>query len=174
MSKYQIYNLYSFIGIMLLDNKLIMTSPNYLEEKSLAFFGKLGKDEFIKYPEIKSKSQKFTRSRKRWVEPGIIDEKIEYNSIFDFFEDSFWPEYCKIWGVDDNNYKLMNIINFLLSINITKPSSVFKNFEMFFGDTNTISDEYLDYKVHPILIEYLDENINFNDRYLKLKSLEKK
>ena len=172
MNKNQIYNLFSYAGIMLLDNKLIMTSPDYLEEKTLAFLGRLGKDEFIKYPEIKYKSQNFERTRRRLSNNKFIEEKIEYNKIFDSFENDFWGEYCKIWSVDINNYKLMNIINFLLDSNITKTGSFFENFEKYFGDMSTISVEDLDYKAHLLILEYLDENIDFNSRYLKLRCLE--
>lgn len=173
MTANQIYNLFSYCGIMLLDNKLIMTSPDYFEEKTLAFLGKLGKDEFIEYPKIIYSYQKLQRTKhKRTKKWKLKILNIKYDKMFDKFEEDFWPEYCKIWNVDKDNYKLMNIINYLLNINWTKMSSLFDNFDLYFGDSDTISNKDLDYNVHPILLKYLDKNIDFDSRYIKLKSLE--
>ena len=152
MNNRQIYNLFSYAGMMLLSNELIMTSPDYLEEKTLLFIGKMGKDEFIKY-RLDCSNEK----------SGILHR---YHTTSDF-----WNEYCNIWGVDKNNYRLMNVINYLFSVNFDKQSSFFDNFGIYFGSMDSISCEDLRYKVHFVLLEYLDDKIG-GSRYLKLKSLE--
>lgn len=162
MTTNQIYNIFHYCGIMLLDNKLIITSPDYLKEKTLSFMGKLGKNEFIEFPKIKYSYQKFERIKRKWNRNDII---------FDNLEDNFWSEYCKIWNVNENDYQFMNIINYLMNINFLKQNSFFDNFEKYFGYTNTISNKNLDYKVHPLLLEDLENYIDFESRYLKLKSL---
>ena len=55
MTIIQIKNMFIYTGIMLLDNQILMTSPDYFQEKSIKFFGKLGKSEFIQFPKIKYK-----------------------------------------------------------------------------------------------------------------------
>ena len=126
----QIQNMFLYTGIMLLDNKIITSSPDYLTEKSLKFFGKLGKPEFINFPKIAHKNQ-------------ISD--ITTNC-------DFWQMYCKIWHVDSDDYELMNIINFLLSVYPvyvnSQKSLTFRNFEKYIGDLDSISDYDLSSLAH--------------------------
>lgn len=137
-----------------MDNMIITTSPDYLEKKTLNFFGKLGKNEFIEYPKVKYRPQ---------LAPILKGN-------------DFWKLYCGIWKVDKNNYELMNIISFLLN---TAPIPIksnegyaFKLFQKFLGDIESTSTENLSYMVHDKILEYFDENIDFNTRYFKLKTLE--
>lgn len=154
MNMQQIKNVYYYTSIMLIDNFIITTSPDYLTEKSLNFFGKLGKNEFIEYPKIKYSSQ--------------LSSILKNND--------FWELYCRIWSVDKNNYELMNSINFLLNIAPipieSKESETFKLFEKFLGDIDSTSTENLSYMVHDKILEYFDEYVDFNSRYFKLKILE--
>lgn len=99
MNIQQIKNLYTYTAILLSDNKIIFSSPDYLKEKSLKFFGKLGKSEFINFPKIKYQSQ-VPKCNSFW--------DINFEVGFDF-----WEKYTKIWGVNQDDYELMNIINFL-------------------------------------------------------------
>ena len=39
MNKNQIYNLFCFVGVMKLDIDLMLTSPDYIDEKTTKFFG---------------------------------------------------------------------------------------------------------------------------------------
>ena len=41
MTNNQTHNIFYFLGIMINDNKIINTSPDYLIEKANAFFSKL-------------------------------------------------------------------------------------------------------------------------------------
>lgn len=145
----QIRNIYSFMGIMLLDNHLLTTSPDYFEEKALRFFGKLGKKEFVEF------------------------SKPKYHNA----NDNFWKNYRKRWKLDDNDFEIINIINFLLNVrppfDDKNKSDVFKYFEKFIGDIETIPTTDLSCYAHFKITEYLNKNINFNDRLFKLKILEK-
>jgi hypothetical protein len=147
MTKNQIENIFYYLGMMLINNKIISTSPDYLIEKSIIFFGVLGKNEFVS------------------------DIKNEYFSQRIDSEDDFWSVYCKAWGVKQDNYEIMNIINFILSCNVEYPKSIFKNFEKYIGEINIISDLNLRFKLHPNLLVFIDNSVNFNDRYLKLISI---
>ena len=169
MNNRQIYNLFSYAGMMLLSNELIMTSPDYLEEKTLLFIGKMGKDEFIKYRLDCSNEKSGILHRYQYR----LDCSNEKSGILHRYHTTsdFWNEYCNIWGVDKNNYRLMNVINYLFSVNFDKQSSFFDNFGIYFGSMDSISCEDLRYKVHFVLLEYLDDKIG-GSRYLKLKSLE--
>lgn len=151
MTNQQANNIFYFLGIMLMDNKIINTSPDYLEEKSLSFFGKLGKKEFVS--DIKNIYQ---------------SQKISVTINGDF-----WYEYCKRWGVDQNNNKIMNIINFILNSNITNQKNVIHNYVKYIGEIDTITNSDLSCKIHPNIQTYIDKNIDFNSRYFKLLSLNK-
>lgn len=150
MTTNQTRNIFYYLGVMLIDNKIINTSPDYLIEKSISFFGKLGKDEFIS--DIKN-----CYSTQR------LDKK--YDVL------GFWYAYCKTWNVKQDNYEVMNIVNFILNSNINVTTNVIKNFKKNIGDVETIPDYDLSYKVHPNLIEHINKNVDFNSRYLKLISL---
>lgn len=133
MTAIQIHNIFIYIGILMMDKNILTKSPDYIEEKSLRFFGQLGKNEFIKTPEK-------------------------------------WNKYCKVWKVDHNDFELMNIINFLYDMN-TK--TVFKKFEKYICDFENINKNDLSYTAHAKLIEYINKNIDFDNRFFKLKILEK-
>jgi len=162
MTMNKIHNIYFFAGIMLLSNKIIATSPDYIIEKSLCFLGKLGKPEFIEFPKIKFSSQ-------------VVD-KLYFNN--------FWEKYCNTWHTDKDDYKLMNIINFLLNSNLIRTTSfnhmispvdnrsVYKQFEKYIGDIETVPDYDLKSNVHFKIVEYLTKYIDFNDRFFKLKMLQ--
>ena len=48
----KLYNLYTFLFIMVLDNDIFKTSPDYYREKCANILGiSGGKKEFVKYPE---------------------------------------------------------------------------------------------------------------------------
>ena len=147
MNKYQIQNIFYYLGFMLADNKIINTSPDYLEEKSLSFFGKLGKNEFVSDIKNCYFSQK-------------IDK--QYDSL------GFWYAYCKTWNVKQENYEIMNILNFILNSNINDTTNVIKNFKKYIGDVDIITDSDLSCKVHPKIVEHINKNIDLNCRYLKL------
>jgi hypothetical protein len=139
-----------FNAIMLLDNKLLMTSPDYFEEKALRFFGKLGKKEFIEFSKPKYD---------RWN-----------------VDDNFWKKYRKQWKVDDNDFEIINIINFLLNVrppfDDKNKSDMLKYFEKFIGDIETVPENDLSCYAHFKIREYIDKHINFNDRFFKLKILQ--
>lgn len=136
MNKYQLKNLFYFLSIMKYDNILLSTSPDYLSEKSLSFFNKLGNKNFV---------------------PNIRNEK-------------FWIAYCKFWNIEENNYEILNIINFISMSYLSNSKNVIKNFKIFIGDVKYISDYDLSYKVHKKILDHIN-NIISNDRYLKLLSL---
>jgi len=157
----QLQNIFIFTGIMLIDNDIPMTSPDYFEEKSKKFFGKLGKSEFIHFPEIKYKYQ--------WT-------SIKHLENYNNFRENFWTEYCKLWKVKPENYELMNTINFLLNIlpphKKMKSSITINSFEKYIGSIDSVANIDLSYMAHAKLREYFVENINLNDRYCKLRILE--
>lgn len=161
MNIQQIKNLYSYTAIMLIDNYIISTSPDYLKEKSLKFFGTLGKSEFINFPEIKFQSQ---------VSVLRMGKKVFNSKDFDF-----WKKYTKNWCVGQDDYELMNIINFLLNVHPIyveeKKSLTIKNFEKYIGDINLLSTRDLSYMAHFKITEYINKNTNFNNRYFKLMIL---
>jgi hypothetical protein len=160
MTIIQLQNIFTYTGIMLLDNDLSMTSPDYFEEKSIKFFGKLGKSEFIQFPKIKYKYNTGKNFLKNYHK----------------YHDDFWMEYCRLWNVRTNNYELMNCINFLLNIlppyKQMKPSITINNFEKYIGSIDSVENIDLSYMAHAKLREYFVENINLNDRYCKLRILE--
>jgi len=143
MTKNQAHNVFYYLGIMLNDNKIINTSPDYLIEKTISFFGKLGKDEYIS---------------------KVINV---YSSQINNSAD-FWLEYCRIWNIDNNKYEIYNIINFILNSMINDSNSVMKAFKKYIGEFDTISDSDLSYKLHPKLLSHINNSIDFNSRYLKL------
>jgi len=140
MTLNQAYNLFLYTGIMLLDNDLMVTSPDYYSDKSCKFFGSLGKSEFINYTKID------------------------------------WNKYCKLWKVKEDNYELMNVINFLENINPLFRSEQIKNFDImveqfkkYMGALSNISEIRMDGVVHHVIRQAINNNIDFNSRYLKLK-----
>lgn len=159
MKSQQIFNLFTYTGMMLIDNQILTTSPDYLREKTLRFFGTLGKSEYIDLPTPVYASQ------------GILDR-------------FFWTRYCDTWGVKKNDVELMNIINFLLNSNLIRTTSfnhmispvdnrsVYKQFEKYIGDIETVPDYDLKSNVHFKIVEYLTKYIDFNDRFFKLKMLQ--
>jgi len=155
----QIKNIYTYTGIMLLDNFIITTSPDYLKEKTLKFFHTLGKDEFIEFPKIKFKNQ--------------------ISKIYPIENGNFWKTYCQIWNNCPNNsrkieedYELMNIINFLLSVYPiyveNDRSLTIRQFEKYIGDIDIISKNDLSYVAHEKIIEFINTHMSFNNRYFKL------
>lgn len=146
----QIYNFFFYGAIMSLGlsgvrNKLKYTSPDYIKEKTLLFFNKLGKNELIKYPD-------------------------------------FWNEYTDIWYINETDYELMNIINFILSFDEImwtlsideknkQMSKIFNRFEKYIGDIEKINTSDLSYAIHYNLLKFVKKNINFDDRYIKLLCL---
>ena len=144
MTKNQAYNIFYYLGIMLIDNKIINTSPDYLIEKTMIFFNKLGKNEF------KGKNNNIYGSQK-------ID-----------FSDEFWLKYCKMWNIDMDEYEIYNIINFILNSNINDGTSVMKNFKKYIGDFDVVSDSNLSFTIHPKLLSHINNSIDINNRYLKL------
>ena len=153
MNKYQLKNIFIYTGIMLLDNNIIMSSPDYLKEKTLKFFGILGKPEFIDFPKIKFNNQKSETTN------GV----------------DFWEKYCEIWKVKDDDFPLMNIINFLLNVYPiyveTQKNLTYNTFEKYIGELDCISKVDLSYMAHPKIVEFLDEHIDFNNRFFKLQIL---
>jgi len=173
MNKNQIVNIFIYYGIMVLDNQLIMTAPSYLKEKTLDFFGQLGKNKFINYPKITHGNQKlnlkfieWNRGKHKWE-----DKSKNVHPNLKNYSDDFWKKYCKIWNVENDDYELMNIINFILSFNITKQKLVLNNFEKYIGNLDSICEEDLDYKAHVLICDFIYENVNFDSRYFKLKTL---
>jgi len=160
MNTTQLQNIFTYTGIMLLDNNLAMTSPEYFEEKSMKFFGKLGKSEFIQFPKLKYKYK--------------TDENFLKN--YDGFHENFWLEYCKLWNIKSDNYELMNNLNFLLNVfpphREMKTNITINNFEKYIGNIESVTNVELSYMVHPVLMEYIINNLNLNDRYCKLRMLE--
>lgn len=157
----QLKNIFIYTGIMLIDNQIILSSPDYLKEKTLKFFGCLGKPEFIQFPKIKYNTQKLNI-------PLLIDPTIQPNI-------NFWTAYCLIWNIKNDDYELMNIINFLLNIlppcpNM-KPSITINSFQKYIGNIESITTTDLSYMAHAKLREYFVENIKLNDRYCKLRIL---
>ena len=160
MTIIQLQNIFTFTGIMLIDNDITMTSPDYFEEKSKKFFGKLGKNEFIHFPRIKYNYH----TGKKFLE--------NYNK----FQEDFWIEYCKLWKVKSDNYELMNIINFLLNVlpphKKMKTSITINSFDKYIGNIESITNRDLSCMAHAKLREYFAESQILNDRYCKLRILE--
>ena len=109
------------------------------------------------------------------VSPDYVEEKALVflgkmgKDEFIRYSDS-WFNYCDIWGIDKNNYRLMNVFNYLYSINFRNQRSYFDNFEIYFGSFDSVSSEDLRYKVHFKILEQLDKVCD--SRYLKLKALD--
>lgn len=144
----QIYNFFYYGAIMSLETKLVNISPDYIKEKTLLFFNKLGKNEFIKGPG----------------------------------ESGFWVAYTDIWNIEQEDYELMNIINFILSFDELmwtlsideknkQMSKIFNRFEKYIGDIEKINTSDLSYAIHYNLLKFVKKNINFDDRYIKLLCL---
>jgi hypothetical protein len=137
-----------------------MSSPDYLKQKTYKFFNQLGKPEFIILPKPKNKLQKEICKHLR----------ISYES-------DFWTKYCTIWHTKNDDYEIMNIINFLLNVippygKNFKKSPTFDCFEKYIGDMELISKDNLSHMAHAKIIEHLDQNLNLeNDRYCKLRVL---
>lgn len=155
----QIYNFFYYGAIMSLETKLVNISPDYIKEKTLLFFNKLGKNEFIKYP-------------------GSNND--------------FWVAYTDIWNIEQDDYELMNIINFILSfkeiIVSVFPDNypmldtgemkhhkifplIFNSFEKYIGHIEEINKSDLSWAIHVNLLKYIKKYIDFNDRYFKLLCL---
>lgn len=149
MKSQQIFNLFTYTGMLLIDNKILTTSPDYLREKTLRFFGTLGKPEFMHLPEPK------------------------WTILSDWPNTDFWTSYCIKWTVRNDDFELMNIINFLLNIFPVFVKSdknlTFRKFERYIGDLNLISNENLSYMCHKKILNVVE--LNMNNRYLKLKIL---
>lgn len=141
MTKTQIYNLHIFSYMFVIDNNIHTTSPDYIKEKSIRFFGQLGKNNII---EFKNK-----RDKKIYME--------------------YWEIYCESWGTKPDDYQLLNMILFLLYNR--KKKNIIKNFEKYVGATDIIANLDLKYMAHPKLLTYIDNTINLNSRYFKLKTL---
>lgn len=154
----QIYNFFYYGAIMSLETKLVNISPDYIKEKTLLFFNKLGKNEFIKGPG----------------------------------ESGFWVAYTDIWNIEQEDYELMNIINFILSfeeiIVSVFPDNysmldtgemkhhkifplIFNSFEKYIGHIEEINKSDLSWAIHVNLLKYIKKHIDFNDRYFKLLCL---
>jgi len=152
MTKNQIYNIFYFLAIFKECDKIINTSPGYLIEKSSSFFNNIKK-----YFIDDIKNIKFNQK---------VDNK--YDGL------GFWFEYCKTWNIDQDEFEILNILNFILNSNITDPKSVIKNFEKYIGDINTIPDLDLSYKLHPLLLNRVNKIVGVNSRYIKLRILQNK
>jgi len=161
MNLNQIYNLFSFIGILSLDNDLILTSPDYIEAKTLNFLNfSLGKNEFIKIPTSYYCSKNYEHTTEK-----------------------FWEDYCKIWKCDKEDYPLMNVFNFLLESNFPKhgifsehkedhPKISIELFEKYIGDIKDIEkDNSYKTRTHPNIRDYIKEYLDLYSRYIKLLTL---
>lgn len=154
MTKNNIHNIFYFLSIFSgIDNKLINTSPDYLIEKSLSFFNNLGKNVFIS--DIKSIP---------------FSQRKNNNKIID----DFWFTYCRTWNVNQEDYKIMNIINFIFNSDIVNSTKTMKSFDKYIDVININTDTDLSFKIHPNLIKYINKNADLNSRYLKLRMIEQK
>jgi len=168
----QLYNIFTFTGIMLLDvdTKLLTLtiSPDYIVEKSQRLLGMLGKKEFIQYPVMN---------------PILKSDQNIADGV------DFWSDYSEKWKVNNENYELMNIFNFLFSIcpphkvpqnnyyapdaKYFKPQRTLDFFEKFVGSLEDIpNDELLRRQAHFLIQEHIKDYIDYSckvDRYLKLK-----
>ena len=142
MKKIQIHNMFIYLGIMLIDNKLQSMSPDYIKEKTLKFFGRLGKSEFVRIP-IKNRN-------------------------FDF------ELYCNTWKINRDDFELINIINFINDTVTLEKKKVFYNFRKYIGETDCILSKDLSHLAHTNISKYIDELVNFNDRFCKLHELREK
>lgn len=142
MNRTQIHNMFVYVGIMIAENDLLTISPDYIKEKTLAFFGILGKPEFIKTPTIRRH--------------------------FNF------DTYCNYWKISNSDFELINVINFLNDINSLEKKEIFSNFRKYFGTTDYISSKDLSYLSHPTILKYINEKIEFDDRFCKLHELREK
>lgn len=161
MTIIQIHNVFTYMGIILLDgnNKLISISPDYIKEKASCLLGQLGKNEFVEYPIVKYDKHQYHHDR-------LKDTK------------KFWKTYSKIWHIDDDDFELMNLINFLLNVrppydkyDNKNKGDVLKYFEKYIGDIEYVPVYDLSCKAHFKISEYLNKHIDFNDRFFKLKIL---
>jgi len=113
------------------------------------------------------------------VSPDYIIEKsmIFFNNlgnksyITNIRTQKIWKSYCKRWKVEEDNYEILNIINFIEMSNFSNLKGVIANFKMFMFDFDSVSDDDLSYKIHPILRNSLNRSIS-NNRYLKLFALQ--
>lgn len=135
MNRHQINNIFYFLGIMKYGGKLLTISPDYLSEKSLAFFGNLGSSNCI---------------------PNILTLSV-------------WKSYCKTWKIKEDEYEILNIINFIAMSNFSNPKNVIKNYIQYMGNTEDINNYDVSSKVHPNILEHVNIIIS-NNRYLKLLS----
>ena len=143
MTKTQLYNLHIFQNIFLFNtSNIISSSPDYIKEKSIIFFGRLGKDYFIDF-----KNNKHSKVYLR-----------------------YWDLYCETWRINKIDYQILNIILFII---YNKENNIIKNFEKYIGNINIISNLDLKYTTNINTINYINNNIDYNNRYFKLKTLEK-
>jgi len=117
------------------------TSPDYIEEKSVNFFGQLGRSGIVEF--LSKKHEKFYMG--------------------------YWFMYCERWGVQYDNFELLNVILFI--IYDRNKENIIKLFEKYIGNTDIITN--LDKKclAHIKVLNYIDNTIDFNSRYFKLKTL---
>jgi hypothetical protein len=130
------------------NNKILLTSPDYIIDKSQVLLGMVGKTEFIQYP-------------KYWQDYcdtwHTEHENYELMNIINFLS-NIYPPY--IPNEDDEKKEL-------------HPKITFNNFEKFIGLVDNIQNNNMIHLAHFIIREQVELYINDNcySRYLKLKSI---
>lgn len=86
-------------------------------------------------------------------------------------EPEIWKEYCGLWKIEEDDYEIMNIINFLFNIPANQ-KKLLNIFEMYIGNTKKISKLELKHFAHKKLIEWIDDKGFIETRFMKLKILD--
>jgi len=125
----KLYNLYTFLFIMVLDNDIFKTSPDYYREKCANILGiSGGKKEFVKYPE------RWDEYSKLWK---VDHEDYELMNIINFL----------LYVYNSGRY----ILNPKSAIN------AYKNY--IGGVNKIPTSEYIRKQAHAVIQEALDEAI---------------
>lgn len=82
----------------------------------------------------------------------------------------FWEQYCLQWNVKKYDYELLNIFNFVL-FSPHRKNKLFYFFDKYMVDINKIPDYNLKHLTHKKIQDYIDNDININSRFNKLKTL---
>jgi hypothetical protein len=135
------------------DEKLNLTSPEYILEKYNGLIGVEPYDYFIQEPKLLSKN----------FNNGSLGPKINYKDWDPVFFKTKNKEY----------YKFLNILNLIENFDyLCHPEFNLKIFKKYIGDIENINTDN-SYKsgIHPNLREYTEEYLNRYQRYVKLLTL---
>ena len=162
-TKNQIYNLFCFIGTIILEeDNVYLLDPTYLQEKLDKYIGVDLKSEWIWGCSIKE----WNKYNKKWK---VSKNVIKLQNLLSFLLLSEPPiglrELDSKWESNTGNLRELR--------SRFHPEKTIKLFNKYFdGNENDISNSnYYELGTHKVIYEEVKEYINFYDRYLKLLTL---